>query len=471
MNVPRLAWRSLRQRAVSSVLTVVSVGLGVALTVAIVSLRDSGRSSYERTARGYDVILGPTHGSPLQVVLNTMFHVGDAGGTVPWATYETARKDQRVKYAVPYAVGDMFRGHHVVGTSSEIFEALEDARGDPLGTGIRGRVFDDGKAFQAVVGSVAAANTGLRLDRTFHVTHGTSMEQHGEPWVVVGMLRPTGTPADRGIFVPIDTFYEVGGHKAGAERRKAFRARKAAASGAEGHEGRDDGADEGDEDHGEHDHGDEGDGDHAGDGRREEENGEQGGHADHERGPKEELGLSAVGVRLMVPAPTVRLGYMMEFRDGRGPVQAVIPQDQIRDLFEVVGSVDRMLSLIAALVVLVAGIGILVSLYNTIQGRRREIAILRALGARPWHVFAIIVLEATLLCVLGGVLGLLLGHAMVAFAAPALFQRFGVLVSAAFGWLDLAVLAVLALFGLFVGLVPAWRGLRTPVAENLHPTD
>ncbi len=101
MTVFRLAWRSVRQRPLSSTLTAVSVALGVALTVSIIALRASARSSYLETARGYDVILGPTHGSPLQIVLNTMFHVGDAGGTIPWQAYEDAKKDSRVEYAAP----------------------------------------------------------------------------------------------------------------------------------------------------------------------------------------------------------------------------------------------------------------------------------------------------------------------------------------------------------------------------------
>ena len=227
MSVLGLAWRSLRQRPLASLLTIVSVALGVALTVAIISLRDSARSSYQQTARGYDTILGPTHGSPLQIVLNTMFHVGDAGGTIPWPVFEEARKDKRVKFAVPYAVGDMFRGHHVVGTTSDMFQALMDAEQRPRGEGLQGSMFRDGKHFEAVVGSIAASATGLRRGARFRVTHGEGMVEHGETWEVVGTLRPTGTPADRAIYIPIDTFYEVDGHQAGAVARKERREERA----------------------------------------------------------------------------------------------------------------------------------------------------------------------------------------------------------------------------------------------------
>jgi len=441
MSVLRLAWRSVRQRPLSSILTAISVALGVALTLAIMALRDSARSSYLETARGYDVILGPTHGSPLQIVLNTMFHVGDAGGTIPWEAYEEAKQDVRVKYAVPYAVGDMFLGHHVVGTATDFFKALQDGQGTPFGEGLRGKQFRDGHHFEAVAGATAAASTGLRIGSTFRVTHGMSYDQHAEVWKVVGIMRPTGTPADRAIFIPIETFYEVGGHKAGAESKKKRREEREKAKQKDEHDGHEHDADE-----------------HEGDD-----------HEGHEHGTKEELGLSAVGLRLK--SPIMRLSYVADKRDQRGSVQAVMPSDQIRDLFKIVGAVDGVFRIIAWLIVVVAAVGILVSLYNTIQGRRREIAILRALGARARHILAVIVLEALLLCLLGGLLGVIVGHAGVLLAAPYLLQEYGAMVTTGIGVIDLQILGILAVIGLVVGLVPAWNGLRTPVAENLHPSD
>jgi putative ABC transport system permease protein len=119
----------------------------------------------------------------------------------------------------------------------------------------------------------------------------------------------------------------------------------------------------------------------------------------------------------------------------------------------------------------VAAVGILVGLYNTIQGRRREIAVLRAVGARPRHVFAVILTEALLLCVAGGLGGLLLGRVALLAAAPHLLATYGVLLDAAPGARDLAFLGVVVGLGLLAGVLPALRGLATPVAANLHPED
>lgn len=460
MSVLGLAWRSLKQRRLSSVLTGVSIALGVALTIAIMALREGAERSYHDTARGYDVILGPTHGSPLQIVLNTMFHVGDTGGTLPWSAYEEAKVDPQVRWAVPYAVGDMYRGHHVVGTSTAMFEALMDADEVPLGVDVRGRIFRDaaeGEAkedlpWQAVVGSMAAAKTGLVRGSEFGVVHGTGGPAHNERWTVVGILRPTGTPADRAIFIPIDTFYAVGDHEKGAAyQRDRKEERKKELEGARkkdqhGH-AHDDDPDKQDDDHGEHD---------------DEEHG-------HAHGTKEELGLSAVGIRLK--SPILRLRYRADIRSARGPVQAVVPQDQIRELFDIISPIGALLTWIVWMMILVAGIGTMVSLYNTIAGRRREIAILRAVGARPFHVFMIIVSESQLLCILGGIAGILLGHATVILIAPYLLTEAGVFISAGFGMLDVIILVVLAIFGILVGVLPALQGLRTPVAENLYPTE
>jgi putative ABC transport system permease protein len=502
MSVLGLAWRSLKQRRLSSLLTAVSIALGVALTIAIMALRTGAEDSYHDTARGYDAILGPTHGSPLQIVLNTMFHVGDAGGTIPWQAYEDAQIDPSVLHAVPYAVGDLYHGHHVVGTSALMFKALEDAEGVALGKDVRGRIFKDGKKWEAVVGSMAAAETGLLRGVKMRVTHGQGVVEHGETWKVVGVLRPTGTPADRAIFIPIETFYEIGDHAAAGtataeskrkRKEELAKARKDAAKKADDHghghdededgkddnhgHGHDEDEDDKDDDHGHgHDDDDDDDGDedhdeagHDHEGEDHEGHDDEDGHAGHKHGTKEELGLSAIGIRLK--SPILRLKYVADIRNDRGSVQAVMPQDQIRELFAIISPLGELLTWIVIMMVIVAGIGTMVSLYNTIQGRRREIAILRAVGARPHHVFAIIVSEALLLCFFGGIVGVLAGHATVIVIAPYLLQEAGVFVYAGFSALDAWILLVLLGFGLLVGLLPAWQGLRTPVAENLHPTD
>ena len=176
--------------------------------------------------------------------------------------------------------------------------------------------------------------------------------------------------------------------------------------------------------------------------------------------------LSAVGVRLKSPA--LRLLILQEYRTETAAAQAVLPADQVRKLMTIVGDVNQGVTIVAWIVTIVAAVSVLVGLYNTIQGRRREIAVLRALGARPAHVFGLIVLEALLLCLIGGAFGLLLGHGGVAAVAPTLLESYGVNVKVGIGVHDLQVLGALVVLGLLAGLLPAWRGLTTPVADNLQ---
>ena len=412
LAVVRLAGQGVRRRPLSTVLTVLAVALGVGLVVAVSTLHASTNRSFEDAAHGYDVILGPAHGSSLTVFLSTLFHADAPAGTLPWSVYREARRDPRVRYAVPYAMGDTFRGHRVVGTSFDLFDVLQGADGRPLREGMRGRIFRP-RSFDAVVGSAVARATGLTLGRTFRVSHGLkeSTHFHDDEWTVVGVLRPTGTAHDRAIYIHIRTFYAIAGHGAAPKE----------------------------DDDDEHEHG----------------------HAD------EPASLSAVGIRLK--SPTLRLGYFHEFRTTRTDAQAVLPMDQARRLEVIVGDVKKGVGVIAWLVTAVAALGILVGLYEAIHGRRREIALLRAVGARPRHVFAVILLEAVLLCVLGGLAGLLLGHGGLAVAAPALLEDYGIRIAGGPGWTDLRILLLVAALGLLAGLLPAWRGLATPVAENLEP--
>ncbi len=433
-----LAFRGVLRRPLSSALTLIAVALGVGLVVLVDSVRASTETSFRDAVGGYDVLLAPPHGSPLQATLSTLFHVDEPGGTLAWSVYEEALADERVKDAIPYAMGDTYRGHRVIGTTDDLFTLLTDGERRPIGEGVRGRLFRTG-TFEAVVGSGVARATGLALGQDFGVTHGLAEggHAHDERWTVVGVLRPTGTPHDRAIYIPIQTFYAIPGHDAAAPEEHT---------------------DCDDPDH-EHDHANEeldlvgieglDDDDHA--------------ECDHD-GPQS---LSAIGIRLK--SPQLRLGYFHEFRTTRTNAQAVLPADQVRKLLGIVGDVNRAVGAIAWLVTVVAGLGILVGLYNTIHGRRREIALLRALGARPLHVFSVILFESLLLCLAGGVLGLVLGHGVAALAAPTALASYGVRLDPSPGAMDATILLALIGLGVLAGLLPAWRGLTTPVAENLEP--
>jgi putative ABC transport system permease protein len=186
---------------------------------------------------------------------------------------------------------------------------------------------------------------------------------------------------------------------------------------------------------------------------------------DHEGAGKS---LTSVVVRLASPA--LRFQYAADLRK-RPDVQAAVTSQEISSLFAIVEDVDAWFRVVMWLVAAVSGIAILVGLLNSIHGRRREIAILRSLGARPAHVFGVLVVEGALLCVAGGLAGVALGEGGVAAASPWLLDLAGVRVGPSLGLLDLWALGAAMALGAVAALLPAWRALRVPVAANLHPVD
>ena len=413
MSVFGIALRSLRQRALSSVLTAASVALGVALAVIVTTFVQSSQRVFEHAARGYDVILGGVHTAPLTTFLSTVFHLDQPRDTIPIESYRKVKADPRVRWAVPYALGDVYRGFRVVGTTPELFDALFDADGKALRERLRpgSRVFAPGpeEQFEAVIGALVAADAGLGLGDVIKVQHEEGGFEHTDEWEIVGILEPTGTPNDRAVFIQLESFFHVEGHGPPPDAKEGEGAK-----------------------------------------------------------PTDPWAVSSIVVRLKSPA--TRLQFERDMLNDTS-LQPALPFREIRKLTEFAKVGETALRVVAILVVVVAGVGIFVGLYNAIQGRRREIAILRALGARRAQVFAVVTLEAVLLCLAGGVAGVLLGHAGLAAAAPLLAERFGVRVSAAMGPFDLWVLGALAVLGVVVGALPAWRAFRVEVARNLHPVD
>jgi putative ABC transport system permease protein len=441
MNLIKIVCKNMRQRALATCLTTLSVALGVALCAAILLIRQEMQKRFEQGAIGYEMVVG-AKGSPLQLVLNTVFHLDISPGNIPWDLFTTLRDDRRVKLAIPFAVGDNYRGFRIVGTTDALFrefefepgrkfafaqggpfqfseEALEHAfeeaaeRAKAAAEGKTAEPHDHDRVSEAVLGSAVAAQTGLKLGNTFVASHGlqeaADEKVHGDvAWKVVGILAPTGTANDRAIFINLDSFYHI-----------------------EGHEIR-----------------------------------ETGKPLDDDTTPPGMV--SSIVLKLRTPVHA--LGLAREINDSLNAM-AAFPASEIRNLFQIVGNIDRVLLAQAILIVIVAGVAIAVSIYNSLSERRREIAILRALGARRRTIFAIVVWEAVAICLLGGVAGLLGGHAIVTLANVALQEASGFTVAAfRFQTVELLVLAGCVILGALSGFGPAARAYRTDVAENLAPT-
>ena len=434
MRSPALIARNLRRRPLATALTTLSVALGVGLFAAIGALRRSAQEGFQRSAALCDMVVG-AKGSPLQLVLNALYHVGTSPGNVPFAVYEEVHAAPGVLWAVPLAVGDSYEGQRIVGTTSALFEKTElpglgrlrfaeggpfaytfeelvefhhhlEAHRDDHGHDHHGEV--EG-LFVAVAGAQAARAAGLRVGSTFVPAHdvqgGPGAEQHEDaPTRVVGVLEPTGTPLDRAIYMPLGAFYAIEGHQP-----------------AEG---------------------------------------------STFGGTRDPLGLSAVLVRTNPNAGFYGLSLWRKLND-RLDAQAARPADEVRNLFAVVGNVDTVLRAVAALVVAVALAGVLVAIYNTMGARRREFAVLRALGAHRRTVLALVMGESAAIASLGGVLGLILAWAGIAAASGRVRELTGVAVNVAPGAPEVLLLIAVTAVGALAGLIPALSAYRTEAARHL----
>lgn len=468
MSLWKIALRSLQYRRLASGLTALSISLGVALVVGVMVIHAVVDQSFKRSAQGYDLIVG-AKGSRLELVLSTVYYLGKPIGKVPYDYFlelTEGRFAPEVDLAVPCCLGDNYQGYRVVGTTPDMFNELE-YRGGEKYRFREGENFGWGEYYHAVIGATVARKTGLKVGDTFQPGHGETPEQ-GEkhkPFTVVGILAPTGTPNDRALFVNIEGFWEIHSHghydqekpAEGSEAEHAVEGHGAEKHSTEEHAAKpaseSAGADSGDKDHS-----------HAGAGDAHH-------HAAHPHVQGDgsvERHVTAILVRTNTKRMT-RAMALPKIINQEADAQAVMPAEEVTRLFEgIVGNIQKVLLVFAVLIVIVAGIGMMVSIYNSMSERRHEIAVMRALGARRLTVMSIILLESILLSLGGGALGLLLGHGLVGLLAPSIMENTGVVVHALqFQPIELVLIPGLIAMASVVGYLPALIAYRTEVADSL----
>ena len=401
MLILHIVLKSLRQHLVSTLVSAVAIALAGGLLMAVWVMREEANRTFTSVTGGFDAVLG-ARSSKLQLVLNAIFHLEDSPGNISAADFETIKQHPAVDLALPIAVGDNFKGFRLVGTTTDLFHRVEFSSGRRYEIVAPGRPFVEDQK-EAVLGSFAAQQLGLKVGDTFHPFHGLiydETKQHAETFVVTGIFAPTNTPGDRVIWIPLAGLQRMSGH----DVRTA-------------------------------------------------------------------TDVSAVLLKLKAENPMS--GFQLDMLyNKRGnkltlawPIGAVLTK-----LFDRIAWFDRILAFVSYLVVVVASASILASIYNSMNERRREIAILRALGARRLTVFGVIVLEAAAIAALGMALAFVFYAVIVVVASNIIRAQTGVVIDP----LELhrimltAPLAIIALAAL-CGIFPAIKAYRTDVASSLSP--
>ncbi len=485
MSLIQIAWRNFCHRSLSSILTTLSLALGVGLVVLVLSIYGVISEAFTRNASvGYNLVVGPK-GSPLQLTLNSVFYLSQPIENLPYTEYmEFMTQDQRKavvdrfggdpslaerggRYApylgdgfvIPLALGDYFGEFRVVGTTPDFFEKLRHGPNvDQPFTFSAGRALEEFSPehsyFEAVVGSRVANQMNVGIGDKFYPTHGDpSGHGHELGFTIVGVMDPTGTPNDRAAFVNLEGFYLMDGHAKPIESEESDEP-------------------ESDEPESDEPESDEPESDDSDDdaGANVEEDGEK-----REARPEEYRLLSILQrevTALLVQTDPNNLFFGPAVQNAINEgirSQAAAPVGEITKLMDlIVGPLRNALLVITLITCFVAAVGILVAIYNSMNDRRRDIAVMRALGARRSTVTAIIVLESMLVAIIGAVLGWILAHAAIAACSSRIEDQTGVQV----GFFstssnEIWILPLVLALALIAALLPAWSAYRTDVGSNL----
>jgi putative ABC transport system permease protein len=412
MSFWHIVIKSLAWRWQSSLLAVLSIGLGTALLISVVSLREQTHLSFTQTGLGADAVLGPK-GSPLQIVLNALYHIEEMPGKVKWTYYKKVLGNEIVEDGIPFATGHSYGGFRVNAVDSRFLTDFEYLPGQRFSLkpadGGQGRIFS--ARDEAVAGSEAARALNIKLGSAFNPTCGVSP---GDPVHVndhikfVGIMAPTGTPHDRAIYIPLKTFYTLDGH------------------------GKDVAAMADDEEHRE---------------------------------------ISGAYLKIKrVRGGALHPGIQdLKYNINQSPqAQLAVPGEVLPRLFSIVGWVDRVLMGIAALVTVLAMLFLLTALVSALRERRRDLALLRCLGATRRVVLGLILCESLVMSGAGAVLGICLGHAITAAGCAMIRAETGLRFSGAFiPGADIWVIPAALALGVLAGAPAALQAYRLGVLANL----
>ena len=416
MAILSLALRSIWARKVTAILTIVSIAAAILLFVAVENLRQGARAGFERTISDTDVIVG-ARSSPINLVLFSVFQIGDPTNNVTWETYEDIKTRKDVAWAVPISLGDSHRGFRVVGTTPDYFQYYKYAESQSL-VFRQGQIFED--LFDVVLGAQVARELGYETRQKITLAHGlggTSFVNHDDlPFLITGILKPTGTPVDRSVYVSLGAIEAI--HKGWQSGTPTPMSRTNTP----------------------------------------------------EKLRKQNLIPESITAMFVGATSRVRsLGLQRDLNTyAAEPLQAVIPGVALSQLWNVVSVVERALALVSAFVIAMGLIGILTSILTSLNERRREMAILRAMGARGRHIIALLVSEAALLAFMGSVVGLTLLYGLLWIFRPILETRFNIGAIRMFpGQFDLGVIIAVTGVAAILGLMPALIALKRSLSDGL----
>ncbi|MEL6679209.1 MAG: ABC transporter permease, partial [Pseudomonadota bacterium] len=366
----RLALASLLARALTVSMTVLAIALSVALFLGVEKVRTGAKASFADTISGTDLIVGARSGS-VQLLLYSVFRIGNATNNITWESYQDIAARPEVDWIVPISLGDSHRQFRVMGTTLGFFEHYRYRQGRGLAVG-QGALMDD--LFDAVIGADVATTLGYAVGDPIVVSHGIASFSHhdDQPFRVAGILDKTGTPVDRTVIVSLEAIeaihvdWQSGARIPGQTTPEAVIRQMDLTPAA----------------------------------------------------------ITAALIGVQSPLQTFRIQRAINTYPEE-PLLAILPGVALQELWGIVGVAEEALLAVSAMVVVTALIGLMATIFSSLNERRREMAIFRAMGARPRTILSMLVLEAALTATAGALLGVALLYAGLVIAQPMLDSAYG----------------------------------------------
>lgn len=412
-----IAWRSAWNRRFTLALTVFSIALSTFLLLSVERIRTELRENFASSVSGTDLIVGARTGST-QLLLYSVFRIGAATNNISWKSVQALAAHQGVDWVVPLSLGDSHRGFSVLATSPEYFTRFRNGNRQSLQLR-EGKPFS--ALFDAVVGAEVADKLGYHVGQKITLAHGSgelnSAEHADKPFTVVGVLARTGTPVDRTVHIGLEAMEAihlewVGGAPMPGVKIPAEQVRK------------------------------------------------------FDLTPKN---VTAALVGLKNRSAVFGVQRWISTYTGE-PLMAILPGVALDELWSVIGIGENALLLMSALVALVSLAGLVSVVMASLNERRRELAVLRAVGAGLRQVLALLALEGAMVTVLGVALGVLMAVLGIALLAPWLQSQFGLTLSLSEPTLnEWLLMASLLAAGWLASLLPGIRAYRLSLADGLSP--
>ncbi|WII73956.1 ABC transporter permease [Bdellovibrio sp. 22V] len=413
----KLALKSLKNRAFATALTVISIALSVALLFSVERAKRAAEEGFTQTISKTDLIVGARSG-PLQLILYTVFNMGNATHNVSYESYQDIKKHPAIAWTIPYSLGDGHRGFRVVGTNNDFFKHYH-FRGDRKVELAQGVEFQ--RLWDVVIGADVARTLNYRLGDRIVVSHGVTrgegVQQHDDkPFVVSGIMKPTGTPLDRALYLSLEGMEAL--------------------------------------------------------------------HIDWQEGaaptadkaiPFDKINKDSLQIHTITSffiGTKSRIETLKLQRDintyKEEPLLAIIPGVTLSELWQNLSYVENVLRIISWMVVVVGFMAMLIALTTTLNERRREMAILRAVGAKSGQIVGLLVFESAVLTGAGILLGIFLSWALALILRPWIEMEFGLyLQGPLFTSRELIYVLVTFVGGTIIGLIPALRAQKLALKDGL----